>query len=172
MARSKHKQRASFAAIPRVVMECPNYTSLGGNAIRLLNEMAYQFKGFNNGDLCPSWTLMKVRGFSSKGTLSKALAELVAAEMIVLTRQGTFYKNSPSLYALTWLAIDDFPNKCMELSATTIPPRNFSRERQQGWPRILNLPVRKQYPRGTETEPKVILKVVKGYGNCTPNRSF
>ena len=172
MARTKHKQKASFAAIPRVVMECPNYTSLGGNAIRLLNEMAYQFKGFNNGDLCPSWTLMKLRGFSSKNTLSKALAELVAAEMLVLTRQGTFYKNSPSLYALTWLPIDDFPNKYMELSATAKPTRNFPLERQQNWPRILEPPVRKQYPTGTETVPKVILKVVKGYGNSTQNGAF
>lgn len=141
-------------------MDCPDYVSLGGNAIRLLNEMAYQYKGYNNGDLCPAWTLMKKRGFSSKETLSNALADLVAAEMLVLTRQGTFYKNSPSLYALTWEAIDDFPKKNMELSSTTTPWRRFSRERQQGWPRILSPPVRKPYRKGTKTVPKVVFKVV------------
>ena len=36
MSRIKHKQKASYAGIPRVVMDCPDYTSLGGNAIRLL----------------------------------------------------------------------------------------------------------------------------------------
>ena len=160
MTRNKHKQKASYAGIPRLVMDCPDYTSLGGNAIRLLIEMAYQYKGYNNGDLCPAWTLMKKRGFSSKETLSNALSELVAAEMLVLTRQGTFRKNSPSLYAVTWLPIDDFPNKNMELASTTSPMRKFSVERQQGWPRILIPPVRKPYRKGTKAVPKAVLKVV------------
>tara|TARA_B110000261_G_C12875224_1_gene274118 strand:- start:80 stop:565 length:486 start_codon:yes stop_codon:yes gene_type:complete len=160
MGRKKHREKANFAGIPRLVMDCPDYTSLGGNAIRLLIEMAYQYKGYNNGDLCPAWTLMKKRGFSSKETLSNALAELVAAEMLVLTRQGTFRKNSPSLYAVTWLPIDDFPNKNMELASTTLPVRKFSIERQQGWPRILTPPVRKPYRKGTKAVPKAVLKVV------------
>ena len=160
MSRNKHKQKASYAGIPRLVMDCPDYTSLGGNAIRLLIEMAYQYKGYNNGDLCPAWTLMKKRGFSSKQTLSHALTELVAAEMLVLTRQGTFRKSSPSLYAVTWLPIDDFPNKNMELASTTLPMRKFSVERQQGWPRILSPPVRKSNRKGTKTAPKVVLKAV------------
>jgi hypothetical protein len=160
MSRKKRNEKANFAGIPRLVMDCPDYTSLGGNAIRLLIEMAYQYKGYNNGDLCPAWTLMKKRGFSSKETLSNALSELVAAEMLVLTRQGTFRKNSPSLYAVTWLAIDDFPNKNMELSSTTTPLRKFSVERQQGWPRILISPVRKSNRKGTKTVPKAVLKVV------------
>ena len=83
MSRKKRNEKANFAGIPRLVMDCPDYTSLGGNAIRLLIEMAYQYKGYNNGDLCPAWTLMKKRGFSSKETLSNALSELVAAEMLV-----------------------------------------------------------------------------------------
>ena len=149
MGRIKHKQKSSYAGIPRLVMECPDYITLGGNAIRLLNKMAYQYKGYNNGDLCPAWTLMSLRGFTSKATLSKALAQLVAAEMLVLTRQGTFKKNSPSLYALTWAAIDDFPSKNMELSSTTTPWRKFSIERQQGWPRILSPPLQKLYQLGT-----------------------
>ena len=92
MGRAKHKQNASFAGIPRVVMECPDYINLNSNAIRLLVELAYSYKGRNNGDLCPAWTLMKERGFRSKATLTKAIKELVAAEMIMLTRQGQFIK--------------------------------------------------------------------------------
>ena len=160
MARNKHKQKASFAGIPRVVMECPDYINLSGNAVRLLNEMAYQFKGGNNGDLCPAWTLMKVRGFCSKTTLSKAIQDLLAAEMIILTRQGHFIRNKASLYALTWASIDECQSKRLDESATVIPSRNFSLERQQGWPRKLDQPVHKLYRKGTETVLKVVLRSV------------
>jgi hypothetical protein len=160
MARSKHKQKASFAGIPRVVMECPDYINLNGSAVKLLVEMACQFKGGNNGDLCPAWTLMKVRGFCSKTTLSKAIKELLQAEMILLTRQGHFIKNKASLYALTWAPIDECSGKHLEESPTHIPSRNFSLERQQGWPRKLEKPVRKLYRKGMKSVPKVILRAV------------
>ena len=160
MARNRHKQKASFAGIPRVVMECPDYIYLSGNAIRLLNEMAYQFKGGNNGDLCPAWTLMKERGFSSKTTLRRALKDLLVAEMVILTRQGHFIKNKASLYALTWASIDECQSKHLDESPTITPFRNFSVERQQGWPRKLDQPVQKLYRKGTETVPKVVLRAV------------
>ena len=137
MARNKHKQKASFAGIPRVVMECPDYINLSGSAIRLLVELAYSYKGGNNGDLCPAWTLMKERGFRSKATLTKAIKELVAAEMIILTRQGQFIRNKAGLYALTWASIDECSGKYLDESPTRTPPRNFSLERQKGWPRKL-----------------------------------
>ena len=158
MARSKHKQKASFAGIPRIVMECPDYTNLSSNAIRLLVELAYSYKGGNNGDLCPAWTLMKERGFRSKATLTRVIKELVAAEMIMLTRQGQFIRNKAGLYALTWASIDECSGKYLDESPTRTPPRNFSLERQQGWPRKLDQPVQKLYRKGTETVPKVLLK--------------
>ena len=160
MGRAKHKQKASFAGIPRMVMECPDYINLSSNAIRLLVELAYSYKGGNNGDLCPAWTLMKERGFRSKATLTRVIKELVAAEMIMLTRQGQFIRNKASLYALTWAPIDECSGKDLEESSTRIPSRNFSLERQQGWPRKLDQPVRKQYRKGTETVPKVVLRAV------------
>ena len=160
MARSKHKQKASFAGIPRVVMECPDYTNLSASAIRLLVELAYSYRGGNNGDLCPAWALMKERGFRSKATLTRVIKELVAAEMIMLTRQGQFIRNKASLYALTWAPIDECSGKDLEESSTRIPSRNFSLEKQQGWPRKLDQPVRKLYRKGTETVPKVVLRAV------------
>jgi len=141
-------------------MECPDYINLSGSAVRLLNELAYQFKGANNGDLCPAWTLMKERGFRSKSTLTRAIQELVAAEMIMLTRQGQFIRNKASLYALTWAQIDDCSGKHLDVLQTRIPPRNFSLERQQGWPRKLDQPVQKLYREGTKTVPKVVLRAV------------
>ena len=160
MGRSKHDQKASFAGIPRVVMECPDYINLSGSAIRLLNEMACQFKGGNNGDLCPAWTLMKERGFRSKSTLTRVIKELVAAEMIMLTRQGQFIRNKAGLYALTWAPINECSGKHLDESPTRTPPRNFSLERHQGWPRKSNPPVQKLYRTGTETELKVALRAV------------
>jgi len=160
LSRVKHKQKASFAGIPRVVMECPDYINLSGSAIRLLNEMACQFKGGNNGDLCPAWTLMKERGFRSKSTLTKAIQELVAAEMIMLTRQGQFIRKKAGLYALTWTSIDDCAGKHLDELPTRTPPRNFSLERQQGWPKKLDSPVRKLYRKGTKTVPKAFLRAV------------
>ena len=160
MARSKHKQKASFAGIPRVVMECPDYTNLSASAIRLLVELAYSYRGGNNGDLCPAWALMKERGFRSKATLTRVIKELVAAEMIMLTRQGQFIRHKASLYALTWAPIDECSGKDLEESSTRIPSRNFSLKRQQGWPRKLDQPVRKLYRKGTENVPKVTLRAV------------
>ena len=150
MARSKHSKKsgASFAGIPRVVMECPDYINLSANAIRLLNEMAYQFKGINNGDLCPSWTLMKERGFASKATLRKALTALVSARFLILTRQGG--KNLASLYALSWAPINECPKKRLEIGPTKAPARNFHLERNQGWPKLDSL-VQKLGKLGTET---------------------
>jgi hypothetical protein len=141
-------------------MECPDYTNLSSNAIRLLVELAYSYKGGNNGDLCPAWTLMKERGFRSKATLTRVIKELVAAEMIMLTRQGQFIRNKAGLYALTWASIDECSGKYLDESPTRTPPRNFSLERQQGWPRKLDQPVQKLYRKGTETELKVLLKAV------------
>ena len=160
MARSKHKQKASFAGIPRIVMECPDYTNLSSNAIRLLVELAYSYKGGNNGDLCPAWTFMKERGFRSKATLTKAIKELVAAEMIILTRQGQFIRNRAGLYALTWASIDECAGKQLDESPTRTPPRNFSLERQQGWPRKLDPPEQKLNRKGTKTVPKPLLRAV------------
>ena len=160
MARNKHKQKASFAGIPRVVIESPDFIKLSGSAIRLIILLACQYRGHNNGDLCPSWTQMKECGFRSKATLSKAIKELVASEMIVLTRQGQFIKNKAGLYALTWAPINECVGKQLDVSATRIPSRNFSLERQQGWPRKLEVPVQKLYRRGLETVPRVTLKAV------------
>ena len=160
MARGKHKQKSSFAGIPRAVIECPDYTNLSGNAIKLLVELAYSYKGWNNGDLCPAWTLMKERGFRSKATLTRAIKELVASDIIMLTRQGQFIRNKAGLYALTWAPIDECAGKQLDESPTRTPPRKFSLERQQGWPRKLDPPEQKLNRKGTKTAPKPLLRAV------------
>ncbi len=141
MARKKSKSAAQFANIPHVVFECPDYINLSPYAVKLLLELVYQYNGFNNGDLCPSITLMAKRGFKSSATLRKVICELVASEMIVLTRQGG--KNLASLYAIAWQQIDECPKKRLEINATKIPWRQFYIERQHGWPKKLGSLVQK-----------------------------
>ena len=110
--------------------------------------------------MCPAWTLMKERGFRSKATLTKAIKELVAAEMIMLTRQGQFIRNKAGLYALTWTSIDECAGKQLDESPTRTPPRNSSLEHQQGWPRKLDPPEQKLNRKGTKTAPKPLLRAV------------
>ena len=133
MAKRRNKNSRRFAGIPVVVMESPDYIALGPNAIRLLVEMARQYNGFNNGDLSPSYSLMKPRGFKSKGTLTRAIRELEDAFLLIQTRQGG-RNNTASLYALTWEPIHDLPKKRLSIAPTRKALRTFEFERLNGWP--------------------------------------
>lgn len=120
--RDRHKGRSeggTFVAIPHAVLNSPNYLALSMHARGLLFDMAVQYRGKNNGDLCAAWTLMKRRGWKSKETLGRALKELRDYGFILLTRQGG--RNLCSLYALTWRPIDHCGGKLDEPSTVTAP---------------------------------------------------
>ncbi len=125
----RNKPRESFAGIPRHVMDHPDYKSLSGNAVKLLLELARQYKGSNNGDLTVAYSILKDRGFNSKSTITRIRGELLQAGMIAQTRVGKFMnpKSTCSLYALTWQPIDECGGK-LDVTATTTPPRKFSLE--------------------------------------------
>lgn len=116
----------SFAGVPRAVMDHPDYIGLSFSAKALLIELSYQYRGSNNGDLQASWTCMRNRGWRSRTTLHKALDELIASGLVILTRQGRFVNPGGvcSLYALAWNAIDDCKGK-HDVAATATPPRRF-----------------------------------------------
>jgi hypothetical protein len=126
----RRKNNYSFAGIPRIVMDSKSYLDLGNSAKVLLFEAAYRFKGKNNGDISFPWSQMRNRGFNSQATLSKAIHELIAADLIIKTREGLFQNpnNRCALYALTWQPIDECYGKDLELAPTTTPPRKFSLE--------------------------------------------
>ena len=133
----KHKNnlrgstRSTFAGIPHIVLEHPDFLRLPNRARALLLDIVYQFNGRNNGDLTVAFGFMSKRGWRSKETLSKAVGDLVSANLISKTRQGRFQNPGAScdLYALTWKPIDACPGKNLELEPTSTPPRNFSLER-------------------------------------------
>ena len=130
--RSKGRSgRESFAAVPRAVMEHPDYQTLKpASAYRLLLEFAYQYNGRNNGDLTAAYSVLKSRGWSSQQTIGAAIDGLLAAGLIVRSREGRFCNpgGKPHLYALTWRPVDDCPGKDLDMPPTAAPLRNFSLE--------------------------------------------
>lgn len=65
---------------------------------KLLLDLLSLYNGFNNGDLaCAYDGIMKAKGWRSETTLRKAVKELLAANIIVLTRQGGRNKTEPVL---------------------------------------------------------------------------
>ena len=126
----KRAKQGQFVALPHVVLESPSYLNIGSSAKALLIDLAHQYNGRNNGDLTAAFGHMKKRGWRSKQTLAKALRELIAAELVLKTRQGKFQNPNAccDLYALTWQSIDECPGKNLEVNPTMTPPRKFSLE--------------------------------------------
>lgn len=125
MRQSKRRQRLTgrreagrFVALPHAVLESDAYRGLSAYARALLVDLALQFSGSNNGDLCATFSLMRQRGWTSAGTVHRALVELCDAGLLFQTRQGG--RHWPSLYAVTWLAIDECENK-LDVPATATP---------------------------------------------------
>lgn len=98
-----------FVALPAAVLESRAYLGLSAPAVRLLIDLAWQFKGQNNGDLSCTWRTMQPRGWRSRDTLTRALRELLNAGLIELVRQGGLHQCS--LFALTWLPVDECGGK-------------------------------------------------------------
>ena len=133
-----------------------NYARLTGYAVKLLFELRAQYTGYNNGNLIATWTHMQARGWRSKETLHMALNELIYYGWITRTRKGkklggTHY---PSLYALTWEAIDD----CNKGFTGTLTPSHAWKLDRDRWQR----PERKRKVTNPSTE-----SVSAKYGNRT-----
>jgi hypothetical protein len=110
-------ESGGYFALPRVVMDSPNYIALTAHAVKLLNDLGNQLRKTNNGDLSAAWRIMRPRGWRSRDTLFRALRELLYFGMIQLTRQGGL--NSCNLYALTWRPIDECGHK-LDVSKTPV----------------------------------------------------
>lgn len=116
---AQKRDGGQFIQIPMVVLNSDAYLSLSTAAVKLLWDIAAQFKGDNNGRLSCAWKLMKNRGWNSQTTLAKAKAELLQAQLICETRKGA-RPNKASWYAVTWQALD-------EINGMDIKPSAFPR---------------------------------------------
>ena len=135
VAKKKRVHRAnSFAGIPRMVMQTDDYKNLSGNAVKLLLTLAYQYRGYNNGDLTAAFSIMQDKfGFTARGVVKRALKQLLDANLIIQTRSYQFLNpgRQCALYALTWQSLDECPGKRLEMKPTRTPLRKFSMEKNK-----------------------------------------
>ncbi|MBI3903744.1 MAG: hypothetical protein HY306_12520 [Nitrosomonadales bacterium] len=125
MAKSRFKNATekrdggAFITLPLSVLNGAAYLGLNAHARMLLFDLAAQYRGDNNGDLCAAWKLMHPRGWKSEETLGKAKRDLLEVGLIVETRKGA-RPNKCSLFALTWYALDDCGGK-LDITAQSFP---------------------------------------------------
>ena len=106
--REKTKNRKtgrSFLMLPHIILDSEGYKNLSSSAVKLIIDLAAQYRGKNNGDLSTAWVFMKKRGWRSKSTLYKAMKEAEEKGFILRTRQGGI--NKCNLFAITWESIDE-----------------------------------------------------------------
>ena len=121
--RIKGRQTTSpFVMFPYHVLGHPNFKTLSTKATKLVMDLAAQYRGHNNGDLCAPLSLMRERGWNSSDQLQKAKKELIERDVILVARQGG--RNKANLYALTWFPINECNGK-LDIAATKTPPVNW-----------------------------------------------
>ena len=98
--RIKGRQTTSpFVMFPCHVLDHEVFKTLSKRATKLVIDIASQYRGHNNGDLCAPLSLMRERGWNSSDQLEKAKNELIEKDVILVARQGG--RNKANLYALT-----------------------------------------------------------------------
>jgi hypothetical protein len=91
----------TFVRLPYVLLESPGYRRASSTARALLIDVAMQYKGHNNGKLVACAKYLKPKGWSSNGTVLRALHELQDCGLIFETRKGA-RPNKAAWFALTW----------------------------------------------------------------------
>ncbi len=97
-----------FFPLENLLLDHPDFLSMTWASQSLLIHMCGFYNGFNNGDISIPESIMKKRGFC-KVTLHRAKKDLINRGWIIQTRQG--YKRKCSLFALSWLPLDECKNK-------------------------------------------------------------
>lgn len=113
-----------FSMLVHAYFESPEYARLSPRAVKALIDLWCQFRGANNGDLCATFKLMRVRGWTSNDQLQKALRELLDAGWLVATRQGG--RHRPTLYAVTFMPINECGGK-LDVSPTRTALHSWKR---------------------------------------------
>ena len=113
-----------FVMFPYHVLDHAVFKTLSTRATKLVMDLAAQYRGHNNGDLCAPLSLMRKRGWNSSDQLQKAKKELIEKDVILVARQGGF--NKANLYALTWFPIDECNGK-LDVASTTTAPANWKK---------------------------------------------
>ena len=136
MARNWQKAKGrrdshTFVQFQHRMLRDRRFLSLSGCACYTLLYLASQYNGRNNGDLSIAWSVASTKGVRSYGTLRAGVMELLEAGFVVQTRLGG--RNRCSLFALTWLAIDECGGK-LDIPATRVAPNDWLRKNANGEP--------------------------------------
>ena len=115
---------SSFLQLPHHVLDHEVFKTLSKRATKLVIDIASQYRGHNNGDLCAPFSLMRKRGWNSSDQLEKAKKELIEKDVILVARQGG--RNKANLYALTWFPIDECNGK-LDVAATNTAPVKWNK---------------------------------------------
>lgn len=102
-------EAGGYAPLYYCVIRSQSYGNLSAYAVKLLNDLLSQYYGSNNGDLSAPFSAMQKRGWKSKGTLNRAIKELLETGFIETSRQGG--RHRCSLYALTFYPIHECGGK-------------------------------------------------------------
>ena len=113
---------APFLRLPLNLLEHESFRTLTPRATKLLIDIAAQYNGHNNGDLCAPLSLMRKRRWNSSDQLFKARKELLDRRLILTSRQGGLSKCS--LFALTWFQIDECKGK-LDIKSTDTAPHDW-----------------------------------------------
>lgn len=128
--RLKFKGRSKgppFLAIEHRIAESDEFGALSSYGLKLLLELAMQYRPGKNGDLSIPWSRLKRRGWRSQSTVLTAKRELLERGWIIETRMGG--RNLCGLYALTYYAIDESDK---HLEPGTVTPPNLWQQKRKG----------------------------------------
>lgn len=87
-----------FEALPHKVIDSAGWRAVSPTARALLIDI---IRSAPNGSMVATDKYLRPRGWTSKGTITKCLRELLAAHLLVETRKGRL-PNTAALFACTW----------------------------------------------------------------------
>lgn len=116
--KSRPAYPGGFLLLPSALLNCPKFRGLSSSGVKLLIDIASQYNGKNNGDLCAAWKIMQPKGWHSEATLNRAKKELLATGFIAETRKGR-RPNLCSLYGITWQSLN--PNPKLDIEPFAFP---------------------------------------------------
>ncbi len=124
------KDEGRYCGLPHSVMDSDSFRKLSGNAIKVLLFIYRQYNSRNNGDLSAPFVKAASINIGSQSTWYKAIKELIAADLIMVTRDSMKkHQGNPhglcTLFAVTWKKIDECNGK-INCAPTLTPPRKFS----------------------------------------------
>ena len=96
-----------FAMLPLTVLDKAAVKTLSHAAFRVLLLMAAQYNGGNNGALGITRIQAAANGIGSHHTLYSALRTLAERGLIEQTYPASRVPPRPTMYALTWMSVDD-----------------------------------------------------------------